>query len=56
MMGIWATLFSASWKREERGLRILWDNLFHSERQIEFARAEFEGTLRADPITERIEP
>jgi hypothetical protein len=32
MMTYWGALFSINWKRHEKSLRILWDNLFYSER------------------------
>jgi len=32
MMGFWATLFSAGWRRHERELKVLWGNLENSDR------------------------
>ena len=34
-MAFWGALFSINWKRKQRSLRILWDNLYYSERQFE---------------------
>ena len=55
-MSIWAALFSVNWNRSERSLRILWDNIYHTDRGIEMIREDFIGEPKVDPITEKIEP
>ena len=55
-MSIWAALFSVNWNRTERSLRVLWDNLYQSDRGIEMIREDFIGEPKVDPITERVEP
>lgn len=55
-MSFWATLFITNWKRHQRGLKILWDNLYQSERHIEQTRPEFVGTPAVNPISEKMEP
>ena len=56
LMTYWGALFSINWKRHERGLRVLWDNLFYSERQFEQIREDFVGVPMINPVTEKIEP
>lgn len=34
-MSIWAALFSINWKKHERSLSILWDNLYNSEHRFQ---------------------
>jgi hypothetical protein len=37
-MAYWAAFFSVNWRREERSLKIKWDNLYYSERKFEQIR------------------
>ena len=42
-MSIWAALFMINWLRHQMSLKCLWDNLFHTERNLEPIRTEFVG-------------
>jgi hypothetical protein len=33
-MALWASMFAVYWKRHQKSLRILWDNLYSSEHKI----------------------
>lgn len=52
---LWATLFVIFWKRRCRGLYIEWDN--HTTiYQDDDVRKEFQGVVRVNPVTDRVEP
>ena len=55
-MAFWATLFAVNWKRHQRGLRVMWDNIYQSELHIREIRPEFRGEPAIDQITGLIEP
>jgi hypothetical protein len=55
-MSIWAAAFSIYWKRNQRALRVEWDNMYYTEADIEMIRPEFEGDPSINPITEKVEP
>lgn len=55
-MSYWAALFSINWNKHERGLRIEWGNLYHTEMNVEQIREEFVGEPTINPITEVMEP
>ena len=55
-MSYWAALFSINWNKHERGLRIQWNNLYHTEMNVEQIREEFVGEPTINPITEVMEP
>jgi len=55
-MSIWAALFAINWKKHERSLRILWDNLVLTESKQQQIREAFKGVPKVNPITEMTEP
>ena len=55
-MSIWAPLFSMNWKRNQRSLKILWNNSSNQEGHNEEIREQFRGTPKVNPVTEIVEP
>jgi len=55
-MALWASMFAVYWKRHQKSLRILWDNLYSSEHKIQAIRPDFVGEPRLNHVTGEIEP
>ena len=51
-MAFWGTCFAIFWLRRERGLKLLWDNIYSSKRDAFYIRENFVGEMRFNPITE----
>lgn len=55
-MSIWSALFAINWRKHERSLTVLWDNLYQNEHKIQNIREEFIGNPEINPVSEKIEP
>jgi len=55
-MGFWATLFIVNWRRHQRSLKVLWENVEDDAHELEEIRHQFKGEPRVNPINEQVEP
>jgi hypothetical protein len=55
-MSFWAIMFSVNWNRAQRCLKVMWDNMYFTETDIEMIRSDFVGEPSINPITEKVEP
>ena len=56
VMALWASLFVVCWKRHQKSLKILWDNLYQSEHKVQAIRKDFVGEPMVNPVTGEVEP